>query len=127
MTFAQIPEVLDELRAGRPIILVDDPDRENEGDLCFAAEFASAELVNFLVKEARGWVCLALEGAICDQLGLVPQVVENQSRYGTAFTVTIEAREGVTTGISAKDRATTILTAVKPDAKPADLVKPGLA
>lgn len=125
MTFALIPEILDELRAGRPIILVDDPDRENEGDLCFAAEFATAELINFMIKEARGWVCLALDGSICDQLGLVPQVVENQSRFGTAFTVTIEAREGVTTGISAKDRATTILTAVSPDARPADLVRPG--
>lgn len=125
MSFASIPEVLDELKAGRPIILVDDPDRENEGDLCFAGEFATAELVNFTIKEARGLVCLALEGAICDQLNLTPQAANNTSRYGTAFTISIEAREGVTTGISAADRARTILTAVKPDARPADLVRPG--
>ena len=125
MTFSPIPEILDELRAGRPIILVDDPNRENEGDLCFAAEFATPELVNQMIRDARGWVCLALEGAICDQLGLTMQVQENGSRFGTAFTVTIEAREGVTTGISARDRATTILAAVKPDAKPTDVVRPG--
>ncbi|MEY4672763.1 MAG: hypothetical protein RL148_547 [Planctomycetota bacterium] len=125
MTFSPIPEILDELRAGRPIILVDDPNRENEGDLCFAAEFATPELVNQMIRDARGWVCLALEGAICDQLGLSMQVQENGSRFGTAFTVTIEAREGVTTGISARDRATTILAAVKPDAKPTDVVRPG--
>ena len=125
MTFSPIPEILDELRAGRPIILVDDPNRENEGDLCFAAEFATPELVNQMIRDARGWVCLALEGAICDQLGLTMQVQENGSRFGTAFTVTIEAREGVTTGISARDRAMTILAAVKPDAKPTDVVRPG--
>ena len=91
MTFAPIPEILEDLKAGRPIILVDDPDRENEGDLCFAAEFATPELINMMIKEARGLVCLALDGAICDQLGLGMQVSDNQSRFGTAFTVTIEA------------------------------------
>lgn len=125
MAFAPIPEILDELAAGRPIILVDDPDRENEGDLCFAAQFATPELINLMIRECRGWVCLALEGAICDQLGLQMQTQDNQSRFGTAFTVTIEAREGVTTGISARDRARTILTAVAPDAKPNDLARPG--
>ncbi|MBK8100078.1 MAG: GTP cyclohydrolase II [Planctomycetes bacterium] len=125
MTFAPIPDILEELAKGRPIVLVDDPDRENEGDLCFAAQFATPELINLMIKECRGWVCLAMSGELCDQIGLTPQVPENQSRFGTAFTVTIEAREGVTTGISARDRATTILAAVKPDAKPADLVRPG--
>jgi 3,4-dihydroxy 2-butanone 4-phosphate synthase/GTP cyclohydrolase II len=122
MTFAPISEILDELRQGRPIVLVDDPDRENEGDLCFAAEFASPELINLMIRECRGWVCLAMASEICDQLGLHPQVPENQSRFGTAFTVTIEARVGVTTGISAKDRCTTILAAARPDARPEDPV-----
>lgn len=125
MAFAPIPEILEELRAGRPIILVDDPDRENEGDLCFAAEFASPELVNMMIRDARGLVCLAMEAPLCDKLSLAPQAAENGSRYGTAFTVSIEAREGVTTGISAADRATTILAAVAPDAKAEDLVRPG--
>lgn len=125
MDFATIPEILEDLKQGRPIVLVDDPDRENEGDLCFAAEFATPELVNLMIKECRGWVCLAMSGEMCDRLGLHMQVPENQSRFGTAFTVTIEAREGVTTGISAKDRCTTIRTAVRPDAKPQDLVRPG--
>jgi 3,4-dihydroxy 2-butanone 4-phosphate synthase/GTP cyclohydrolase II len=125
MSFVPIPEILEELKAGRPIVLVDDPDRENEGDLCFAAEFATPELVNLMIKECRGWVCLAMSGEMCDQLGLQMQVPENQSRFGTAFTVTIEAREGVTTGISAKDRCTTILAAVQPNAKPYDVVRPG--
>ena len=125
MSFAEIQEVLDELSAGRPIILVDDPDRENEGDLCFAAQFATPELINLLAKEARGLICLALDGDICERLQLSPQAPENSSRFGTAFQVSIEARHGVTTGISAADRATTIQAAVRPDAKPRDLVRPG--
>ena len=125
MTFAPITEILEELRVGRPIVLVDDPDRENEGDLCFAAEFATPELVNLMIKECRGLVCLAMDGSLCDQLGLSLQVHDNQSRFGTAFTVTIEAREGVTTGISAHDRCKTILAAVRPGAQPHDLVRPG--
>ncbi|MBI5853240.1 MAG: GTP cyclohydrolase II [Planctomycetes bacterium] len=125
MPFAPIPDVLEQLKQGRPIVLVDDPDRENEGDLCFAAEFATPQLVNLMAKEARGLVCLALEPAICDQLALGAQAPDNGSRYGTAFTVSIEAREGVTTGISVADRAKTILTAVHPNAKPADVVRPG--
>ncbi len=125
MTFAPIPDILEDLKAGRPIILVDDPDRENEGDLCFAAEFATPELVNMLIKDARGLVCLALEEEICDHLNLPPQTAENGTRYGTAFTVSIEAREGVTTGISAADRATTILAAAREGATARDLVKPG--
>jgi len=125
MTFAPITEILEELRVGRPFVLVDDPDRENEGDLCFAAQFATPELVYLMIKECRGLVCLAMDGAICDQLGLQLQVSDNQSRFGTAFTVTVEAREGVTTGISAQDRCTTILAAVRSGAVPHDLVRPG--
>ncbi|MCB9883949.1 MAG: 3,4-dihydroxy-2-butanone-4-phosphate synthase [Planctomycetes bacterium] len=125
MTFAPIPELLAELAQGRPIVLVDDPDRENEGDLCFAAEFATPELVNQMIRDARGLVCLALESAICEQLRLPMQVQENSSRFGTAFTVSVEAASGVTTGISAKDRAHTILTAVSPGARPEDLARPG--
>ncbi len=124
-TFSPIPELLEELAAGRPIVLVDDPDRENEGDLCFAAEFASPELVAQMAREACGLICLSLDGAICDQLELPLMVASNSSRFGTAFTVSVEARDGVTTGISARDRATTILAAVNPDAKPADLSRPG--
>jgi 3,4-dihydroxy 2-butanone 4-phosphate synthase/GTP cyclohydrolase II len=125
MPFAKIPEILNELAAGRAVILVDDPDRENEGDLCFAAQFATPELVNFMAKEARGFICLAMDGEMCDRLQLTPQTPHNTARLGTAFQVSIEARVGVTTGISAADRATTILTAVRPDATPHDLVRPG--
>ena len=125
MTFAPISELLDELKAGRPIVLVDDPDRENEGDLCFAAEFASPELINQMIRDARGLVCLALEGSICDQLGLAMMVRDNKTRFTTAFTEAIEAATGVTTGISAADRARTIQVAVDPKAKPDDIVRPG--
>lgn len=125
MTFAPIPDLLAELQRGRPIVLVDDPDRENEGDLCFAAEFATPELVNQMIRDARGLVCLALDSAICDQLRLPMQVADNSSRFGTAFTVSVEAATGVTTGISAKDRARTILAAVSPTARPEDLARPG--
>ena len=125
MTFAPIPQLLEELKAGRPIVLVDDPNRENEGDLCFAAEFATPALVNLMIREARGLVCLALEGAICDQLGLKMMVSENKTRFTTAFTEAIEAADGVTTGISAADRSRTILAAVDPAAKPTDIVRPG--
>ena len=124
-TFAPIPELLDELKAGRPIVLVDDPNRDNEGDLCFAAEFASPELIAQMAREACGLICLALDNKICDRLELPMMVAQNGSRFGTAFTVSIEATKGVTTGISAKDRATTILAAVHPDAKPSDLARPG--
>ncbi|MBX3462216.1 MAG: bifunctional 3,4-dihydroxy-2-butanone-4-phosphate synthase/GTP cyclohydrolase II [Planctomycetes bacterium] len=125
MTFSPVPELLEELQAGRPIVLVDDPDRENEGDLCFAAQFATPELVAMMAREACGLICLAMDGALCDQLQLPMMVAENRSRFGTAFTVSIEAAEGVTTGISARDRARTILAAVAPDAKPQDLSRPG--
>ncbi len=125
MTFAPISELLEELKAGRPIVLVDDPSRENEGDLCFAAQFASPELIALLSREACGLICLALDDEICDRLQLPMMVAENKSRYGTAFTVSIGAAEGVTTGISAKDRALTVLAAVHPDAKPEHLSRPG--
>lgn len=127
MTFAPIPELLDELKAGRPIVLVDDPSRENEGDLCFAAQFATPELINLLARDACGLICMPLDGEICDGLGLQPMVADqkNKSRFGTAFTVSIGAAKGMTTGISAKDRALTVQAAVAPGAKPEDLTSPG--
>ena len=125
MVFATVEEALQDIRDGRMIILVDDPRRENEGDLVMAAEAVTPEAINFMRKEGGGLICLSLSGAICDQLDLRPQVANNTARMGTAFLESIEAREGVTTGISAADRATTILAAVKPDAKPSDLNRPG--
>lgn len=125
MVFATVEEALEDIREGRMIILVDDPRRENEGDLVMAAEAVTPEAINFMRKEGGGLICLSLSGEICDQLDLRPQVANNTARMGTAFLESIEAREGVTTGISAADRATTILAAVKPDAKPSDLNRPG--
>jgi 3,4-dihydroxy 2-butanone 4-phosphate synthase / GTP cyclohydrolase II len=123
--FSQIPEVLDDLRAGKIIVLVDDEDRENEGDLVCAAEKATAEVINFMVKYGRGLVCLPLTGEKCDKLGLHPQVVDNTARLGTAFTVSVDAAEGITTGISAADRAKTIAVAIADGTKPGDLARPG--
>jgi len=127
MAFSPIPEILEELKAGRMIVLVDDEDRENEGDLVIPAEFASAEMVNFFVTHARGVVCLALTGERCDKLNLHAQAERNTAQMGTAFTVTVDAhpRFGVTTGVSAKDRATTIQVAIAEDAQPQDLLRPG--
>ena len=127
MPFAPIPEILEELKAGRFVVLVDDEDRENEGDLVIAAERCTPEAVNFMVKHARGVVCLALTGERCDRLHLRPQTDVNTAPLGTAFTVTIDAhkRFGVTTGVSAKDRATTIQVAIAEDAQPQDLLRPG--
>ena len=107
------------------IILVDDPRRENEGDLVMAAEHVTADGINFMRKEGGGLICLTLEGDLCDQLDLRPQVANNTSSMGTAFLESIEAKEGVTTGISAADRATTILAAVADGARPSDLARPG--
>ena len=107
------------------IIIVDDEDRENEGDLVCAAEKITPEMVNFMATHARGLICLPLTEERCDELHLSPQVADNTSRLGTAFTVSIEARRGVTTGISAADRATTILTAVDSRTRPQDLARPG--
>jgi 3,4-dihydroxy 2-butanone 4-phosphate synthase/GTP cyclohydrolase II len=123
--FAPMEEVLAELRAGRIVILVDDENRENEGDLAMAAEHVTPEAINFMITHGRGLVCLALTAEKCDALQLPPMAADNSSRFGTAFTVSIEARRGVTTGISAHDRAQTILAAVAADAQPADLVRPG--
>jgi 3,4-dihydroxy 2-butanone 4-phosphate synthase/GTP cyclohydrolase II len=125
MPSAKIAEALEEIREGKMVILVDDEDRENEGDLCMAAEKATPEAVNFMAKYGRGLICLSLVEEKVEELQLPMMVSNNQSRFGTAFTVSIEARRGVTTGISAADRATTILTAVADDAKPEDLVSPG--
>ena len=125
MATSSIPEVLEDLRQGRMIILIDDPGRENEGDLAMLAEFVTPETINFMIREGRGLVCLPMDGAICDQLELEPQTHVNTSRMGTGFTVSIEAANGVTTGISAADRAHTILTAVRKNAVPEDLARPG--
>lgn len=125
MSFASIPELLDELRAGRMVVIVDDEDRENEGDLIMAAELVKPSDINFMVTHARGLVCLSLTRERCAQLGLNPMVRDNTSPHHTNFTVSIEAAEGVTTGISAYDRAHTVRTAVRPDAKPHDLSQPG--
>jgi 3,4-dihydroxy 2-butanone 4-phosphate synthase/GTP cyclohydrolase II len=123
--FSQIPEVLDDLRAGKMIVLVDDEDRENEGDLVCAAEKATAQTINFMAKFGRGLICLPLTGEKCDALALHPQVVDNTARFNTAFTVSIDAIKGVTTGISAADRACTIQAAVADNAKPSDFARPG--
>jgi 3,4-dihydroxy 2-butanone 4-phosphate synthase/GTP cyclohydrolase II len=125
MPSAKIAEALEEIREGRMVILVDDEDRENEGDLCMAAEKVTPEAVNFMARYGRGLICLSLLEEKVEELQLPMMVSKNQSRFGTAFTISIEARRGVTTGISAADRATTILTAVADDAKPEDLVSPG--
>lgn len=116
---------LKEIRAGRMVILVDDEDRENEGDLAMAAEKVAPEAINFMAKYGRGLICLALTSEKCDELGLSPMVSDNTSPFGTGFTVSIDAREGVATGISARDRATTILKAISDNAKPSDFARPG--
>lgn len=121
----KIKDALETIRQGKMIILVDDEDRENEGDLVIAAEKTTAQAINFMASHARGLICLALTPEHCDSIGLRPMVENNTSKFTTAFTVSIEAKEGVTTGISAQDRATTILTAVRDDVKPSDLVQPG--
>ncbi len=125
MSFAPVPELLEEIRNGRMVVIVDDEDRENEGDLIMAAELVKPSDINFMVTHARGLVCLSLTRERCGQLGLAPMVQHNTAQFQTNFTVSIEAAEGVTTGISAYDRAHTIRTAVKPDARPADLSQPG--
>jgi 3,4-dihydroxy 2-butanone 4-phosphate synthase/GTP cyclohydrolase II len=125
MPFASIVEAIEEIRAGRMVVVVDSPDRENEGDLVMAAQFATPEAVNFMAKHARGLICLALTEERCEQLGLRTSVRRNESRNNTAFMESIEAREGITTGISAPDRSRTIMVAIDPDASPTDLVKPG--
>ncbi len=123
--FSPIPDILDDLRAGKLIILMDDEDRENEGDLVLAAEKVTPEAINFMALNGRGLICLALTGERLRTLDLPPMSARNSSRFGTAFHVSIEAREGVTTGISAADRARTIQVAIDPNAGPDDLAQPG--
>ena len=123
--FTTVPEALDEIRAGRMIVVVDDEDRENEGDLTLAAEFVTPETINFMARFGRGLICLTLTEDRADYLRLGPMTQENTSRFGTAFTESIEAREGVTTGISAADRAHTIRVAISPASTAQDLARPG--
>jgi len=123
--FSEIPEVLEELRRGNMIVLVDAEDRENEGDLVCAAEKVTPQIINFMAKFGRGLICLPLTPEKCDTLGLYPQTVDNTARFGTAFTVSIDAAEGINTGISAADRAKTIQAAIADKARPGDLARPG--
>jgi len=123
--FASIEEAVEDIRNGKMVVVVDDPERENEGDLVVAAQFATPDAVNFMATHARGLICLCLTGDRCEELGLTPMTQRNEARLGTAFTVSVEAREGVTTGISAADRAHTIHVAIDPASTPHDLVQPG--
>ncbi|MCK6428975.1 MAG: 3,4-dihydroxy-2-butanone-4-phosphate synthase [Burkholderiaceae bacterium] len=122
---ASIPEIVEEIRNGRIVVLVDDEDRENEGDLIFAADFVTPEKINFLAKYGRGLVCMPITAEHAARLRLAPMAQHNRTVHGTNFTVAIEAAEGVSTGISAADRAHTIRVATRPDAKPEDIVQPG--
>ncbi len=127
MPLTPIPDILSELRAGRMVILVDDPKRENEGDLVCAAEKTTAEIINFMATHGKGWICLTMNEEKADQLDL-PLLVprnENRSNFGTAFAMTFEAKRGITTGISAEERATSIITAARDNCRAADLVRPG--
>ena len=123
--FNTIQDAIKDIRKGKCIILVDDEDRENEGDLVIAADKVTPQAINFMAKHARGLICLALTPERCEELQLPPQAIENTATFGTAFTVSVDARKGITTGISAADRATTIQVALDPKAKPADLARPG--
>lgn len=125
--FGTVEQAIADFRAGKFVILVDDEDRENEGDLAIAAEFVTPQAVNFMAKNGRGLICLAMAGALVDRLELPLMVPrhENRSGFGTNFTVSVEARHGVTTGISAHDRARTIATLIDPESTPHDLVMPG--
>ena len=125
MAISTISEAIEDIRNGKMVILVDDEDRENEGDLCMAAQFTTPEAINFMARNGRGLICLTLTEDTADKLHLKPMVSDNKARFGTAFTISIEALHGVTTGISAADRATTIQAAVNPNAKPEDIVSPG--
>jgi 3,4-dihydroxy 2-butanone 4-phosphate synthase / GTP cyclohydrolase II len=125
MPFVSVAEAVEEIRAGRILVVVDDEDRENEGDLTIAAEKVTPEIINFMVTHGRGLICLALTPDRCDYLRLPLMSAQNTSRFGTAFCETIDAREGVTTGVSAADRTRTILTAIDPLCRPGDLARPG--
>jgi 3,4-dihydroxy 2-butanone 4-phosphate synthase / GTP cyclohydrolase II len=123
--FATIEEALEDIKSGKMVVVVDDEDRENEGDLTMAAQFVTPEAVNFMAVNGRGLICLSITAERAEELRLTPMVRSNTSRFGTAFTVSIEAREGVTTGISAADRARTMQVAIDPRSRPEDLVQPG--
>src|SRR5213079_2894657 len=123
MPFVTVPEAVDEIRAGRILVVVDDEDRENEGDLTIAAEKVTPEIINFMAAQGRGLVCLALTPERCDYLRLPLMSPTNTSNFGTAFCESIDAREGTSTGISAMDRTRTILTAIHPDTRPSDLAR----
>src|ERR1700728_3227972 len=125
MSFVSVPEAIEQIRSGRILVLVDDEDRENEGDLTIAAEKVTPEIINFMAKHGRGLICLALTAERCDTLHLPLMSPLNTSNFGTAFCESIDAREGVTTGISAADRTRTILTAIPPDCRPTNLARPG--
>lgn len=125
MAISSIPEIVEDIKRGKMVIIVDDEDRENEGDLIMAAQFVTPESINFMITHARGLVCLPMHDEMVDRLKLPLMTEKNEAQYGTNFTVSIEAREGITTGISAADRAKTVLTAVSPTAKPEDVVIPG--
>ena len=125
MPFVSVPEAVEEIRAGRIVVVVDDEDRENEGDLTIAAEKVTPEIINFMATHGRGLICLALTAEQCDHLRLPLISPQNTSAFGTAFCESIDAREGVTTGISAADRTRTILAAIDPATRPADLARPG--
>src|ERR1700728_2679909 len=124
-SFADVPTAIEEIRAGRMIVVVDDEDRENEGDLPLAAEKVTPEAINFMAKFGRGLVCLAMTEERLDHLRIGPMTTENTSQYGTAFCEAIDARDGITTGISAHDRARTIQVAIDPATRPSDLARPG--
>jgi 3,4-dihydroxy 2-butanone 4-phosphate synthase/GTP cyclohydrolase II len=125
VTISTVEDIVADMRAGRIVILVDEEDRENEGDLVIAADHITADSINFMARHARGLICLTLSRALCERLQLPPMVARNGAKHATAFTVSIEAAEGVTTGISAADRARTVQAAVAPNATAADLVQPG--
>src|ERR1700682_894174 len=125
MAFVTVPEAIDEIRAGRILVVVDDEDRENEGDLTIAAEKVTPQIVNFMATHGRGLICLALPGERCDALLLPLISPQNTSKFGTAFCESVDARTGVTTGVSAADRTRTILTCIDPATKPTDLARPG--
>src|SRR5258708_11915289 len=124
MPFVTVPEAIEEIRAGRILVVVDDEDRENEGDLTIAAERVTPQIVNFMATHGRGLICLAMTAEQCDHLRLPLISPQNTSNFGTAFCESVDARVGVTTGISAAHRTRTILSCIDSDAKPADLVRP---
>ena len=125
MALSSIEDIIEDIRQGKMVVLMDDEDRENEGDLIMAASMVTPEAINFMAKFGRGLICLTLTAERCEQLNLPLMVSDTNDKHGTNFTVSIEAAEGVTTGISAADRATTVQAAVAPNAKPGDIVMPG--